>query len=182
MLRPIARDSVITVPSSSTSTGTRCSGFNAVNSAVLCCSEARSIFSTGIDMPFSERKMRTRRGLGARPPSYSFMREPPETTLRLAANPALTKSFRAPLRFMMHKRRATFSHRTLSHDRDDERRARHFDAGREGRRGAAARRDQARALGARQAHLHQRHAGLRLRAVAPIRAEPAVRLDGDPAV
>ena len=65
----VAIDSVMTVPSSRRSTGTRCNGLSAVNSALLCCNAPRSIFSTGTVMPFSDKKMRTRRGLGARPPS-----------------------------------------------------------------------------------------------------------------
>src|SRR5262249_43913586 len=35
-----------------------------------------------------------------------FHREPPEVIARVAANAALTKSFRPPLRFMMHKQAA----------------------------------------------------------------------------
>ncbi len=41
----------------------------AVNSADLCCKVPRSIFSISTERPFSARKMRTRRGFGARPPS-----------------------------------------------------------------------------------------------------------------
>ena len=53
------------VPSSSTSTGTRWKRLSLVNSGVFSSPFMRSISSKGTAMPFSARKMRTRRGLGA---------------------------------------------------------------------------------------------------------------------
>ena len=55
----------MTVPSSSTSDGMRCSGLITVYSGVLCCMVIMSTCSVGSAMPFSARKMRVRRGFGA---------------------------------------------------------------------------------------------------------------------
>jgi len=53
------------VPSSSSSTGTVQSGFTARKLSPKCSPARRSTCTLGTVMPFSARKMRTRRGLGA---------------------------------------------------------------------------------------------------------------------
>jgi hypothetical protein len=53
------------VPSSSASAGTVQSGLIARNASVNCSPLRRSTCTVGKLMPFSARKMRTRRGLGA---------------------------------------------------------------------------------------------------------------------
>ncbi len=63
--RQIATDSEMHVPSSSSSTGTPPSGFFFRNSGARFSFAPRSTWRTGTSMPFSARKMRTRRGLGA---------------------------------------------------------------------------------------------------------------------
>src|SRR5215831_8833839 len=57
--------SVIAVPLSSSSTGTVQSGFRARNAGVSCSPLSKSTCMVGTVRPFSARKMRTRRGLGA---------------------------------------------------------------------------------------------------------------------
>src|SRR5215467_4074538 len=65
--------SVIVVPLSSSSAGTMQSGFRARNAGVNCSPLRKSTCTVGTLMPFSARKMRTRRGLGAVAQSYSFI-------------------------------------------------------------------------------------------------------------
>ncbi len=60
---PIA--SVMRVPLSSSSTGTVASGLMARNAGLNCSLLRRSTCTVGTLMPFSARKIRTRRGLGA---------------------------------------------------------------------------------------------------------------------
>ena len=61
------------VPSSSSRTGSSPKAFFCRNSGVWLALLGTSTCSTGMSIPFSARKMRTRRGLGARWKSYSFM-------------------------------------------------------------------------------------------------------------
>src|ERR1700691_3717363 len=68
---PIA--SLMRVPSSSSSAGTVASGLIALNAAVSCSLLRRSTCTVGTVMPFSARKMRTRRGLGAVALSKNFI-------------------------------------------------------------------------------------------------------------
>jgi hypothetical protein len=57
--------SLIALPSSSTSTGTVHQELRARKAGVSCSPWRRSTCTVGSTMPFSARKMRTRRGLGA---------------------------------------------------------------------------------------------------------------------
>src|SRR5262245_41527053 len=71
--RQIESDSQMMVPSSSSSAGTCWIGLIAVYSGDLCAIWPRSTCSIGTDRPFSARKIFTRRGFGALPPSKSFI-------------------------------------------------------------------------------------------------------------